>query len=102
VQLARGHRVLVQVRVNRAGRVSLAARAKLGKRMRMVDSASKTARRAGTLRLGVKLSRAAVRELGRKRKLKVTLAVRFTGVREARTSTVSLRRARGAGERRPR
>jgi hypothetical protein len=34
--------------------------------------------------------------------LKVTLATRFTGVREARTSTVTLRRARGAGERRPR
>jgi hypothetical protein len=102
VQLARGRRVLVRVRVNRAGRVSLAARAKLGKRMRMVDSASKTARKAGSLRLGLKLSRAAVRHLARKEKLKVTLAARFTGVREARTSTLNLRRARGAEERRPR
>jgi hypothetical protein len=90
------------VRTNRAGKVRLAARAELGRRMRTVDTASKAARKAGRVTLGVKLSRAAVRELARKRKLKVTLAVRFTGVREAQTSTVSLRRARGAGERRPR
>jgi hypothetical protein len=101
-QLARGRQVPVRVRVNQAGKVRLAARAKLGRRMRTVDSASKTARRAGSLRLSLKLSRAALRELTRKRKLKVTLAVRFTGVREAKTSSVSLRRARGAGERRPR
>jgi hypothetical protein len=101
-QLARGRQVLVRVRTNRAGKVRLAARAELGRRMRTVDTASKAARKAGRVTLGVKLSRAAVRELARKRKLKVTLAVRFTGVREAQTSTVSLRRARGAGERRPR
>jgi ribosomal protein S14 len=101
-QLASGRRVMVRVRVNRAGKVTLAARAKLGRRMRTVARASKTARKAGSLRLGLKLSRAAVRELARKRGLKVTLAARFTGVREARTSTVRLRRARGAGERRPR
>jgi ribosomal protein S14 len=101
-QLARGRRVPVRVRVNRAGKVTLAARAKLGRRMRTVARASKTARKAGRLRLGLKLSRAAVRELARKRGLKVTLAARFTGVREARTSTLNLRRARGAGGRRPR
>jgi hypothetical protein len=101
-QLARGHRVQVRVRTNRAGKVRLAARAKLGRRMRTVARASKTARKAGRLRLSLKLSRAALRKLTRERTLKVTLAVRFTGVREAKSSTVSLRRARGAGERRPR
>jgi hypothetical protein len=101
-QLARGRRVLVRVRTNRAGKVRLAARAKLGRRMRTVAADSKTARKAGSVRLSLKLSRAALRELTRKRKLKVSLAVRFTGVREAKTSTVRLRRARGAGERRPR
>ena len=101
-QLARGRAVLVRVRVNRAGQVRLAARAKLGGRMRTVATASKTARKAGSLTLSVKLSRAALGELTRKRRLKVTLAVRFAGVREARTSTVRLRRARSAGERRPR
>jgi DNA-binding beta-propeller fold protein YncE len=102
VQLANGRRVPVRVRVNRAGKVRLAARAKLGGRMRTVAAASKTARKAGSLMLSVKLSRAAMRELTRKGKLKITLAVRFAGVREARTSTVRLRRPRGAGERRPR
>jgi hypothetical protein len=101
-QLASGHRVPVRVRVNRAGKVRLAALAKLGGRMRTVAAASKTARKAGRLTLSVKLSRAAMRELTRKGRLKVTLAVKFAGVREARSSTVSLRRARGAGERRPR
>jgi hypothetical protein len=70
--------------------------------MRTVATASKTARKAGSSTLGVKLSRAALRELTRKGKLKVTLAVKFTGVREARNSTVRLRRARSAGKRRPR
>jgi hypothetical protein len=101
-RLARGRPVLVHVRVSRAGKVRLAARAKLAGRMRTVASSSKTVRKAGSVRLSLKLSRSARRELARKSKLKVTLAVRFTGVREARTSTVNLSRARGAGERRPR
>jgi hypothetical protein len=98
-QLARGRRVFVRVRVNRAGMVRLSARAKLGERMRTVDKASKRARRAGTVRLGVKLSASALRELGRKRRLSVRLAVRFAGVREARTSMLRLRRAGSSGER---
>jgi hypothetical protein len=102
VRLARGLRVLVRVRVNRAGRIRLAARSRLGRRMRTVAGASKTARKRGTLRLGLKLSRTARRQLAREKRLKVTLAARFTGVREAQTSTVNLRRARGAGGRRPR
>jgi hypothetical protein len=101
-QLARGRRVPIRVRVNRAGKVRLGARAKLGRRMHTVATASKTARKAGSLTLSVKLSRAALRELTRKGRLKVTLAVRFTGVREAKASTMGLRRARGAGERRSR
>ena len=101
-KLASGRPVPLRVRVNRPGKVRLAARAKLGGRMRTVAAASKTARKAGNVMLSLKLSRAALRELTRKRKLKVTLAVRFAGVREARGSTVRLRRARSAGERRPR
>jgi len=96
-RLARGRRVMVRVRTNRAGRLRLAARAKLGTRMRMVDSAAKRARKAGRMRLGLKLSRAALRQLARKQKLKVKLSARFTGVREAQSSTVSLSRARSAG-----
>ena len=99
-QLARGRRVMVRVRVTRAGRVTLDARAKIGKRMRTVAKASKRARRAGRVGLGVKLSSPAVRTLGRKGRLNVRLAVRFAGVREARSSTLRLRRARSSGERR--
>ena len=98
-QLARGRAVGVRVRVNRAGRVRLSARAKVGKRMQTVAGASKRARKAGTVRLSVKLSRSARRELARERRLNVRLAVTFAGVREARTSMLRLRRARPSGER---
>jgi hypothetical protein len=101
-KLASGRAALLRVRVNRSGKVRLTALAELGGRMRTVATASKTAREAGSLTLSVKLSRAAMRELTRKGKLKVTLAVKFAGIREAETSTVRLRRARGAGERRAR
>ena len=98
-KLARGRRVMLRVRVNRAGRVSLRARAKLGKRTRIVARASKFARRAGRVRLGLRLSRSARRALARKERLRIRLVVRFAGVREARTSTATLRRARSSGER---
>jgi hypothetical protein len=98
-QLARGRRVAVRVRVSRAGRVSLTARAKLGRRVRAVARASKAARRAGTVHVGLKLARSARRELAGKGTLNVRLSVRFTGVREARTSTLRLRRARSSDER---
>jgi WD40-like Beta Propeller Repeat len=98
-KLARGRRVMVRARVNRAGRISLTARAKLGKRTQTVAEASKRARRAGVVRLGVKLRRSAQRALVREGRLRIRLVARFAGVREARTSTVSLRRARPSGER---
>jgi DNA-binding beta-propeller fold protein YncE len=101
-RLALGQRVVVRVRVNRAGRVSLTARAKIGRRMRAVARASKTARKAGGVGLGVKLSRKALRELSGKGRLNVRLGVRFAGVREARTSMVRLRRDRSTGEGRAR
>ncbi len=98
-QLARGRAVPVRVRVNRPGMVTLRARAKLGKRMRTVAGASKRARKAGTVSLQLKLSRSAGRELARRGRLNVGLAVKFAGVREARTSMLRLRRARSTGER---
>jgi hypothetical protein len=98
VRLAGGRPVMVRVRVNRAGRVSLTARAELGGSMRSVASASKTARNAGTVRLRLKLSRAALRQLTRERRLALRLRVEFAGVREAKTSTVRLRRPSRSGE----
>jgi hypothetical protein len=101
-RLAQGRPVGVRVRVNRAGRVRLSARAKLGRRTRTVGGASKRARRAGTVKLTLKLSRSARRELARESRLNVRLAVRFAGVREARTSMLRLRRARSSDEGRAR
>jgi NHL repeat len=98
-RLAAGRPVMVPVRVSRAGRVSLTARAKLGGRMRAVATASKTASKAGTVRLRLRLSMAARRQLARGRPLALRMSVRFAGVREARTSTVRLRRASPSGER---
>jgi hypothetical protein len=97
-QLARGRAVMVRVRVNRAGRVSLTARARVGGRMRTVAGAARRARRAGAVRLKLQLSRPALRALARRRTLNVTVAVRFTGVREARTSMLRLRRVRPSEE----
>jgi hypothetical protein len=101
-KLARGRRVMVRVRVNRAGRIRLSARAKVGGRMRTVAGASKRARRAGIVRLGLKLSDSARRELARQQRLNVRLAARFTGVREADAAMLRLRRAESSGQRGPR
>jgi NHL repeat len=101
-RLARGQRVSLTVRVNQAGRVSATARAKLGKRMRAVDRSAKAARRAGRVKLPLMLSGEARRALARNGTLSVRLAVRFTGVREARTSTLRLQRAPAADRRRAR
>jgi hypothetical protein len=101
-RLARGRPVAVRVRVSRAGRVTLTARAKLGRRMRTVDKSAKAARRAGRVKLSLTLSAAARRELGRRGRLNVRLAVRFAGVREARVATLRLRRAGSSEDRRAR
>jgi len=97
-KLAAGDPVMLGVRVNRAGRVSLTAQAKLGGQMRAVAKASKTARKAGTVRLRLKLSKAAQRSLARGRRLALRLHVKFAGVTEAKTSTVRLRRPDRSGE----
>jgi hypothetical protein len=92
-KLARGGRVMLPVRVNRAGKVSLTARAKLGKRRVVVDRSARRATKAGTVRVPLRLSKAARGQLARKRKLSVSVSVRFTGVREPRALTLRLRRA---------
>lgn len=98
-RLARGLPVSVRARVNRPGRLSLMAQAKLGKRTRTVDRSAKIARKAGRVRLSLQLSKAARRGLTRQGRLALKIAVKFAGVREARTSTVRLQRSRPSGER---
>jgi hypothetical protein len=91
-RLARTGRIALAVRVNRAGRVSAAAKSKLGERMRVVDRGSKRARDAGTVRVPLKISKAALRELAREGRLVLSIAVRFAGVREAERTRLRLRR----------
>jgi NHL repeat len=94
-KLARGGRVMLPVRVNRAGRLSLTARAKMGKRNRVVDRSSKRATKAGTVGVPLRLSKASRRRLARERKLSVSVSVRFAGVREPSGMTLRLQRTGG-------
>jgi NHL repeat-containing protein len=96
-KLARGGGVMLPVKVNRAGRLSLIARAKMGKRNRVVDRSSKRATKAGTVGVPLQLSKASRRQLARKGKLGVSVSVRFAGVREPRGMTLRLQRAGGRG-----
>lgn len=91
-KLARGKRVMLPVAVSRAGRVSAIARAKLAGGRRVVARGSKRSRRRGTVKVPLRLSMPARRVLQRGRGLKVTVSVRFTGVREARTMALKLER----------
>jgi hypothetical protein len=92
-RLARTGRIALGVRVNRAGRVSAMAKSKLGERTRSVARGSKAARDAGTVKVPLRLSKAARRELAREGRLLVRVAVRFARVREAKNLTLRLRRA---------
>jgi hypothetical protein len=91
-RLARGRRVMLRVAVTRAGRVSATARAKVAGRRRVVARGRKRSRKAGTVKVPLRLSMPARRELRRGGSLKVTVSVRFTGVREARRLVLKLAR----------
>jgi hypothetical protein len=92
--LSRGRAIALDAKVSRAGRVSVTMRAKLGKRSRTVASASRSARRAGAVRLTLRLSKAARSQLSKSHRLRVAVSARFTGVPAARTLTLELRRAK--------
>jgi hypothetical protein len=94
--LARGRTVRVKVKVNRAGRVTIAGRARSGRLSRTVAAASATARSAGTVSLRLKLSRTVVKQLNRERQLQVTFTVQLAGERAARKSTVTIRAVKRA------
>lgn len=95
-QLAKGKRVVVKVKVNRSGKVSLVARAKLGKTARVVARGSKQAARAGTVGIGLRLSKTARTKLATGDGLKVALTIRFAGLSEPERMTVNLKGARRA------
>ena len=88
--LARGRSVVLAVRVNRPGRVSVVGRARLRSRSVVVARGSGRAVRAGTVRVRLRLSRPARRAVVKRRRLGVELAVSFAGVGERRSLVLSL------------
>ena len=87
--LAAGGAVTVKVKVNRAGRVAVVGKARVGRSVRTVLSASRVASKPGTVALRLKLSAAGTAELRKDRKLRITLSVAFAGARD-RTATLQL------------
>jgi hypothetical protein len=94
-RLARTGRVTLLVRVSEAGRVSAQALAQFGKRTRSVGSVSKRATKAGTVRLRLKLSKAARERLADAGRLRLTLRVSYSEVAKRATARMTLRRANG-------
>jgi hypothetical protein len=90
-KLARGARVLLVAKVNKAGRVTASARARIGGRARLVGFASKRAAKAGTVKLGLRLSKAAQRRLRRVGALNVRLSVGFSGLPQREVLSFRLR-----------
>lgn len=99
VQLARTGRIAVTVRVGAAGKVSAQMKAKIGKRTRTIASASRTAGKAGTVRLTLRLSKAARSQLRQGRRLQVRTVVRYSKVSGARQATFTLAGAKQKGGR---
>jgi hypothetical protein len=91
-RLARTGKATLLVQVSEAGRVSVRASAKFGKRTRTVGSVSKRAKKAGTVRLRLKLSKAARQRLARTGRLKLTLRVSYSEVSKRATAHLTLRR----------
>jgi hypothetical protein len=91
-KLARTGKATLLVRVSEGGRVSVEALAKFGKRTRKVGSDSKRAKKAGTVRLHLKLSKAARSRLRETGRLKLTIRVSYSEVAKRATAHVTLRR----------
>ncbi len=88
-RLARGRRVGLAVRVNKAGVVSVRGFARLAGRARAVISASRRVRGAGRHEVGIRLSGAARSRLSVDRALRVRLRVGFGGVTRSQTVRLS-------------
>lgn len=91
--LSRGRTVALAVRVNRAGSVRLTGKARMAGRLRTVVSVSRSASKAGVVRLPVRLSGPARKRLSAGHSLSVSLSVGFGGVSDEKA--VSLKRTTG-------
>lgn len=89
-RLARRGSVALKIRVPSAGRLSLSATTRVGKRNRVAARASRRVQRAGVVTVRLDLARFARRELTRGRRLAVRLTVRFSPGRIARTVRFTL------------
>jgi hypothetical protein len=92
--LARSGRTTLVVTTSRAGTVTVVARARVGKRTIIVGRASARAGKAGVVRVTLRLSKAARRQLSQRKTLRVQLAVTFTGQRGSQVSVVNLKKGR--------
>ncbi len=98
--LARGRTVSLRVSVNQPGRIVVSGRARVGSKVRTVVSARRSAARAGTSGVPVRLSSAARRELASSGKaLRVALSARFSEAAEPAVRSVRLRAAAAAKRR---
>jgi hypothetical protein len=91
-RFARTGDLTLRVRVSAAGRVTGKALARMGGRLRRFDTASRSASRAGTVRLHIHLSRAALNRLGETGRLKVVLKVTYSKVGRTARAELTLRR----------
>lgn len=98
-RLARTGKVTLAVQVGAAGKVSAQMKAKIGKRTRTVASASRTTGKAGTVRLTMRLSKAARGELRQGRRLRVRTVVRYSKVDGVRQASFTLAGAKQKGGR---
>jgi hypothetical protein len=90
--LAQGRRVSLRVRVNRAGRLSVKVSGRIGRRAVTVARASKRVGRPGIATVTLRLSKVVRGRLTRAGTKRLSLAVRFSGVQEPRTLTLTLTR----------
>lgn len=94
----------LRVKVPAAGRVRATARARLGKKTATVAAAATAAKKAGTVSLPLKLSKAARSYLDRRGRLPVTITVTYSKSKAAKQLKVTLvapqpKQANGRGQR---
>jgi hypothetical protein len=92
-KLVKSGAIALSVTVNMAGRVSAIAQTTIGKRVRVVARASTSATKAGTLRVTLRLSKAARAQLSTHGRMQLVLAVTFAKAPAAKRLTLSLRAA---------
>jgi hypothetical protein len=85
---ARSGTLALSVRTSSTGRLSLSVRAKLGRRTSQVGSVTQRVRKAGTVKVRLKLSLAARKRLRAGRRLRLTLVVSQPGARSLSRSVL--------------